>query len=315
MAHPYEGSRNQKERSRVGKLYGGECRIQRARGGSVKKRGHGGAMRYAEEDPGFDKQGGQAKKFIADAKHLNGVKGLKDGGMGGKKPKHRLDKRARGGRAHSDEAEDRALIKKMVKSEDLKERARGGRTKKGGHTSIHINVAPPHGAGGDLGSVVPGGAPPGMAGAPPPPPPGASAGPPGGGPMPPPMMGGGMSGPPPGGGGPPMLPPPGMRAKGGRVHAGAQRPVKTAKIPSSPKPGNAAAQRGVGAQGPGDKSPGEAPGWKSSERNKTPVQHTDGKKDGSRLLGPNMLHTGGDRIQAGSGGIGKKTYDDYEGYR
>src|SRR5579862_4561541 len=70
MAHPYESSRSDKvERSRVGKMFGPECRIERACGGdTVKKRGRGGAMRYAEEDPGGDPQAAQPKQFLSKLK-------------------------------------------------------------------------------------------------------------------------------------------------------------------------------------------------------------------------------------------------------
>ena len=153
MAHPYENYRNDKvERSRVGKMFGPECRIERACGGeTMKHRGRGGAMRYAEEDPGGDPQATQPKEFLS--KLARKAKAVKDGGMAGKRPKHRMDRkhRARGGRAHhADEAEDRALVREMVKPEARKERARGGRNRKGGKTVVNIHVAPPHG-GGDLG--------------------------------------------------------------------------------------------------------------------------------------------------------------------
>lgn len=123
---------------------------------------------------------------------------------------------AKGGEVHTDEAEDRALIKEMVKPKDLKKgdrrvegRARGGATDRPGKARTVVNVIvppaepaapmmPPH--------------PPVMAGPPPGPPPQA---------MPPrPMLPPGqpgmapIGGPPPGG-----MPPPGMvpRARGGRA--------------------------------------------------------------------------------------------------
>ena len=114
-----------------------------------------------------------------------------------------------GGKVHSDEAEDKKLIKKMVKADDLKPEgkasggrldkyARGGRTKHGkSNTHINIVVAP---KGGDSAGASPG-LPPGLGA----PPPGAG---PGGPPMPPP----GVGGPPPGPGGPP----PGLK-RGGKV--------------------------------------------------------------------------------------------------
>ena len=318
MAHPYENYRNDKvERSRVGKMFGPECRIERACGGeTMKHRGRGGAMRYAEEDPGGDPQATQPKEFLS--KLARKAKAVKDGGMAGKRPKHRMDRkhRARGGRAHhADEAEDRARVREMVKPEARKERARGGRNRKGGKTVVNIHVAPPHG-GGDLGSAGLGlggslGAKPPMASPPPPmpaggPPPGA------GGPLPMPPAGA-MGGAPPMGGGAPMPPPggrplpPGMmppRAKGGRVAAGFG--AKPAKPMRAPKMGNAGERRGVKGQGPGDFNPGESEGWKQSQRNKTPVQHADGKKDGSRLTGPNMRRVGGH---------GKEPHDQYAGFR
>ena len=114
---------------------------------------------------------------------------------------------ASGGSVHSDEAEDKALIKKTVKKAALRasggsvtarsdrpHRAKGGRVKP---VTVNVVVAP---QGGKDES--------GLAGAPPMmPPPGP---PPGGPPMPPP----GAGGPPPGG--PPMPPP--IRSSGGRAY-------------------------------------------------------------------------------------------------
>lgn len=144
----------------------------------------------------------------------------------GRKKAHEAKHFKKGGRVHSDEKEDRALIKKMVKKDDLKapgkasggrldKFARGGGTKhKKGGTHINILVAP---KGGEA-AALPGGAggpPPGAGGPPPMMPP---KGPPG---MPP-----GAGGPPMGAGGPPMMPPPGaggppmMRKAGGRTPSG-----------------------------------------------------------------------------------------------
>lgn len=131
----------------------------------------------------------------------------------GRKRAHAMSKHfKRGGKVHSDEAEDRKLFSKMLKQHEKEEMpvegkksggrldkyARGGRAKsksKGGHhTKINIMVAPkgPHPADGAAPAAPPLGAspPPGAAGLPP----GLGAGP----------------------GGPPM-PPPGMMKRGGKV--------------------------------------------------------------------------------------------------
>ena len=133
---------------------------------------------------------------------------------------------AHGGAVHEDEAEDKKLIKRTVKKKALKmeggkpkhrmdRRARGGRTKsKGKGTNVNVIVAPQHAAGGAPGMMP--GMPPGAM-PPPHPPMMASPSPPG---APPPMPPGGM--PPPGM--PPrpgMMPPPGMmpHKRGGRAYA------------------------------------------------------------------------------------------------
>lgn len=135
----------------------------------------------------------------------------------GRKRAGSMAKFKKGGAVHSDEAEDKKLIKKMVKKDDLKvegrstggrldKYARGGRTKKGGgKTHINILVAP---QGGKADAAAPPG--PGL-------PPGAGGPPPG---MKPPM------GPPPGAGGPPGLPP-GMMNRGG----GVKKYAKGGKVP------------------------------------------------------------------------------------
>ena len=85
-----------------------------------------------------------------DAHGMAALRKRKRGGkVEGAKPRHRMD-RAR----HSDEAEDRALIKKMVKPTDLKrpERARGGKVS-GKGTKINIIVAP--GGGGPAPAPMP----------------------------------------------------------------------------------------------------------------------------------------------------------------
>ena len=117
---------------------------------------------------------------------------------GQKKAHARVKGYKAGGAVHSDEKEDKALIRKMVKSKDLKadggpaggrldKYARGGKAKgkggKKGGTKINILVAPK--SAGDAAPPMP---PPGLAAAPPPkmplmPPPGGPAGgPPLGGP-------------------------------------------------------------------------------------------------------------------------------------
>ena len=155
---------------------------------------------------------------------------------------------AHGGAVHSDEAEDRKMVRGMVKKTALKvdghharhradkpHRARGGRTsKKGGKTVVNVIAGGGH----------PGAAAPMMAGPPPaapaqmPPP----AMPPR--PMPGPMM-------PPGGapGLPPGMPP---RKAGGRAF----------------KHGGRVA---------------DGPAWKDGLRDGTQVQHTDGKMDGKNI--------------------------------
>lgn len=130
---------------------------------------------------------------------LTALRKRKRGGkVEGDKPKMRMDRRPR----HSDEAEDRTLVRKMVKPEDLKrpERARGGKVN-GKGTKINIIVAPGAAGAGP-------GAPPAMPMAPAPmptairPPPPAMAG------MPPQVPAG-----------PGVAPPPGMMRKaGGRVY-------------------------------------------------------------------------------------------------
>lgn len=85
--------------------------------------------------------------------------------------------------------------------------ARGGKAGKGKGHSTNIAIVMPHGG---AGAPPAGGMPPPMPGGPMAPPPRPMAGPP--------PMGGGMPGGPPPGGPPPGMP---MRAKGGRVTAGA----------------------------------------------------------------------------------------------
>ena len=140
-----------------------------------------------------------------------------------KRQRHHPAKRRDGGAVHTDEKQDRALIKSMLAKEEKKEkradggavqgRARGGRAdrphKGAGKTTVNI-VMPPAGGSGAMAM-------------PPRPmmPPGAAAMPPGAGmpprpPMAPPQ--GGMAPMPPGAPPPGMMPP---RARGGRMTAGA----------------------------------------------------------------------------------------------
>jgi hypothetical protein len=151
---------------------------------------------------------------------------------------------------HTDAPEDRALVKAMVKPNALK-RASGG--------AVKHRLDKPHRAKGgkvkhaktNVNVIVGHGG-----GQPPLPVPVPAGGPPGIAmprppmPLPPPGMAPGL---PPGIG--PGMPPPGAlgpRKSGGRTYA------KGGRV----KPG---------------------PGWIESEKNKTPVQHTDGKKDGKDI--------------------------------
>jgi len=129
------------------------------------------------------------------------------GKVEGDKPKFRMDRPKR----HPDEAEDRALVKKMVKPEDLKrpERAAGGKVNAKKGTTVNVIVA--GGAGGGPGA--PGAGPGGIA-----PPPGAVPPPPTMIRPPPPQMAGAPGGMPQGvplGGLPPQMP---GRKDGGRVY-------------------------------------------------------------------------------------------------
>ena len=132
-----------------------------------------------------------------------------------KRVSHILKGHKRGGKAHGDEKEDRALFKKMMKEHEagetkaegkksggrLDKYARGGKTKDKKGTHINIAVVNPHKDAAP--GVPPAGGPPGL---PPGLPPGGPPGlPPGG----PPGMPPGMP--------PPGMKPPGMMKKGGRV--------------------------------------------------------------------------------------------------
>lgn len=120
---------------------------------------------------------------------------------GQKKAHARVKGYKSGGAVHSDEAEDKALIRKMVKSKDLKasggpaggrldKYARGGKAKgrggkKGGGTKINILVAPK-----SAGDAAPPMSPAALGAAPPPMPPKMPLMPPPGGPAGGPPLGG-----------------------------------------------------------------------------------------------------------------------------
>lgn len=126
----------------------------------------------------------------------------------------------KGGKVHTDEAMDKALIKKSVKPEALKRTARkdGGRTKAKGKTNINIVISAGQKQPASAMGMPP--APPADApslaglGMPPAPPPGMGAGAP---PMPPMGGPGGMPPMPPGGAPKGLVPPPMGRKAGGRV--------------------------------------------------------------------------------------------------
>ena len=128
-------------------------------------------------------------------------KRARGGKVMGAAPKMRMDRKPR----HSDEAEDRALVKKMVKPEDLRKGyASGGAVKGKKGTTVNVIIAPQGGAGGTPPGAMP---PPSGPMQPPPgmiPPPGAM-------PPKPPMAG--APGLPPGAGAPPMM----ARKDGGRT--------------------------------------------------------------------------------------------------
>ena len=172
-------------------------------------------------------------------------------------PKHY----AKGGSVHSDEAEDKALIRKEVKGEALKHEGKGAkhrgdkavRRAKGGHvkhkgsgkTSVNVIVAP----GGQHPPMAgAGGMPPGTGGPPPMPamPPKPPMMPPPGAGGPPPMAG--LGGPP---GGPPMPP----RSHGGRAY----------KSGGAVGPKSLADKKGV--TGIGDRTPIQHSGNKSDTQN------------------------------------------------
>jgi len=174
---------------------------------------------------------------------------------------------ARGGSVHSDEAEDKALIKKEVKPSALKAdgkkpkaradkvgRAKGGRVKKGAKTNVNVIVAPGH-------------SPPQMAGAGPSPLPTPAAPPPL---APPPRPGGGANIP--------------MRKKGGRIqHHDKSDVVRRfkGKIESTPhrqKHGvNDMPARAKGGM-VGKKSLADSMGVTGIGK-RTPIQHSGNKSD------------------------------------
>lgn len=118
----------------------------------------------------------------------------------GKKSPLRLGLK-KGGATHSDEAADKALIKKMVKSDCRTARKHGGRTNAKGKTNINIIIAQP-GKGGDMGMAPPVGPAPRPPALPPSMPPNA----------PPASMGPGAA--------PAMMPPPGPPGLMARRHGG-----------------------------------------------------------------------------------------------
>lgn len=175
---------------------------------------------------------------------------------------------AAGGAVHSDEAEDRKMVKGMVKKSAMKaegekpkhradrpHRAKGGRVKHKG-TTVNVNVAPPMG-----GAPAPGLGPMPL---PPPGPPPMAAAPPG----------------------PPMMPPPGIgpgmppRSNGGRTYA------KGGRV--GPESMDAAAEDAMAHRKEGDKdTKGPSKGfanrgtkvYEASVRNGTHVDHDPGKND------------------------------------
>ena len=172
---------------------------------------------------------------------------------------------AHGGAVHSDEAEDKALIRKEVKRSALKvegkhakhrsdkpHRAKGGRTnKKGGKTVVNV-IAGGHPA--PMGG-------PAMAGGPPQPMPAAP-------PMPP----------------RPMMPPPGMPPGGPGMPPG---------MPPRRAGGRAFAKGGRVADGPA---------WNEGRRAGTQVQHTPNKSDGKDIgRGKVITYATGGKVEAPQG--------------
>lgn len=188
--------------------------------------------------------------------------------MTGGKVQARLDRRARGGKIRDPDSDrhgagDDETLDREATKETRMARARGGRAGKHGKTNVNVIVAP-QGAHPGAPGMAPGG-PPMM------PPPGMGAPPPGmplHPPMAPPMAG--PPGVPPGGmptpGGPPL-----MHKRGGRAYA----------------------------SGGGVKS---GPGWTTSTKAMTPVQHSPGKSDLADIGRPKPItYKSGGRIDAPNG--------------
>jgi hypothetical protein len=191
------GEKRLDKKPRVKKEYGGETLGSRIKAGLNKLTGF-------ESD---------AEKQTRQLKDVGKGRGVDYGSMKGDTDK--LDRMSspykKGGKVkkHEDEAEDKALIRKMVKKEDLKGMKKGGRSAyaKGGaakgKTTVNIVIG---GKGDGAGAMPPlPMPPPGLGGLPPMPPPGLP-------PAPPPGMGAGPM--------PPMPPKPPMGLKtGGRANA------------------------------------------------------------------------------------------------
>ena len=179
--------------------------MQRAKGGKLIKKASGGSTSYGQDDDDLQNSGSTPSAADLPTTKSNGSSGraLPSSSMDQLKTySGRMDtlpNRRRGGKVHPDEAEDKKLISKMIKSDDKRMgKASGGRVGKG-KTTVNVIVSP-QGGGQQSPQRVPVPVP-----VPQGPPPGAGAPPP-------------MAGPPPGMGGP-QMPPPGMmaRKRGGRV--------------------------------------------------------------------------------------------------
>lgn len=211
---------------------------------------------------------------------------------------------ARGGSVHSDEAEDRALIRKEVKSSALKDeggkakhradkaarRARGGKVKskgKSAKTNVNVIVAPSGGAKPPMGAPMAGIAPPAGAAPPMPPKPPMAALPPGAPMAPPPGLGG--------------MPP---RAKGGRIHADMERHHKGHKIETGSHARHAKGvmemhgKRARGGKVEGKESLADKKGV-TGIGERTPIQHSGNKSDTQNIgRGPVVTKATGGPIYA-----------------